>query len=219
MAAEFKKKVYRCEACGHVWSPRSEEVPERCAGCKSRTWNVVRKNSSPPKDIEPVADIATQLEPALKPELKQAIELTPPEAKTMKVKPSVLRYANYQGVQGEPNSPATPGELERWGDLERPLSNAEINAMSATEMMRRAKARTAAREARGLSPNGTPKGWRSMKVGNDPLPQPEPDVHYNDYRAALTAWYRRESTEERWKAKEMAFEEYRREYQEKQRSA
>jgi hypothetical protein len=33
--------MYRCEQCGHEWTPRGEKAPQVCPnrGCKSRHWN------------------------------------------------------------------------------------------------------------------------------------------------------------------------------------
>lgn len=35
----FKLPECKCEVCGHVWHPRTEQVPLRCAKCKSCYWN------------------------------------------------------------------------------------------------------------------------------------------------------------------------------------
>jgi len=124
---------------------------------------------------------------------------------------------DYEEVRGTPNYPATPGELERWGDLERLLSHAEIEAMSSTEIVRRAKARMVAREARGLNADGTPKHG-GVPIGSEAPPAPESGQHYNDYRDVLVDWYRKEPTQARFNAKELAFEKYRREYQARERA-
>lgn len=38
MKVKVKLPKFQCLRCGHQWSPRSEEVPVRCAFCKSPYW-------------------------------------------------------------------------------------------------------------------------------------------------------------------------------------
>ena len=33
----------KCDCCGHVWLPRGDEEPLRCANCKNAAWNRKRK--------------------------------------------------------------------------------------------------------------------------------------------------------------------------------
>lgn len=33
---------YECPRCGHVWFPRKEQRPSRCAGCKDPRWDKPR---------------------------------------------------------------------------------------------------------------------------------------------------------------------------------
>jgi len=41
---EVKIKGYKCERCGHEWSPRKKEspIPVVCPKCKSPYWNKPR---------------------------------------------------------------------------------------------------------------------------------------------------------------------------------
>ena len=34
-----KALICICDQCGHRWLPEGKQLPERCAKCKSRTWN------------------------------------------------------------------------------------------------------------------------------------------------------------------------------------
>lgn len=36
-------KAYRCERCGHEWTPRGEEEPRACPKCKNPYWNRPRR--------------------------------------------------------------------------------------------------------------------------------------------------------------------------------
>lgn len=46
-------KQYHCCRCGHDWMPRKkDEVPLRCAGCKSPYWNVPAKGAAAPETKE-----------------------------------------------------------------------------------------------------------------------------------------------------------------------
>lgn len=43
-----KDWICRCDQCGHKWLPDDEDKePERCAKCKSRTWNRKAKKTGP----------------------------------------------------------------------------------------------------------------------------------------------------------------------------
>ena len=42
---EIKVKGYRCERCGHEWTPRGLKEPKVCPKCKSPYWNVPKKKS------------------------------------------------------------------------------------------------------------------------------------------------------------------------------
>jgi len=42
--AVIKISGYRCERCGHEWTPRNKEEPLVCPKCKSPYWNKPRKN-------------------------------------------------------------------------------------------------------------------------------------------------------------------------------
>ena len=33
----------KCERCGHVWYPRSEQKPVVCPKCHSAYWNIKKK--------------------------------------------------------------------------------------------------------------------------------------------------------------------------------
>lgn len=39
---EITLKGYKCERCGHVWVPQSEEKPRVCPKCKSPYWDKPR---------------------------------------------------------------------------------------------------------------------------------------------------------------------------------
>jgi len=48
---EIKIKGYKCERCGHKWSPRNKKnIPISCPKCKSPYWNKKRKRIS--KDLK-----------------------------------------------------------------------------------------------------------------------------------------------------------------------
>jgi DNA-directed RNA polymerase subunit RPC12/RpoP len=40
---ELLVKAFKCERCGHVWVPQSEERPRVCPKCKSPYWDKPRK--------------------------------------------------------------------------------------------------------------------------------------------------------------------------------
>jgi predicted Zn-ribbon and HTH transcriptional regulator len=47
---ENKEKTFnlprlKCQRCGHVWYPRSNKNPVRCARCKNPYWNITRQPS------------------------------------------------------------------------------------------------------------------------------------------------------------------------------
>jgi len=44
---------WRCDRCGHEWTPRSEAVPIACPRCKSPYWNRPRKKKAKAKADEP----------------------------------------------------------------------------------------------------------------------------------------------------------------------
>jgi len=39
---KIKVRVFKCERCGHEWTPRKEGYSVVCAGCKSPYWNKKR---------------------------------------------------------------------------------------------------------------------------------------------------------------------------------
>jgi hypothetical protein len=41
---KVKIDAYKCERCGHIWTPRGDKEPVVCARCKSPYWNIPRKN-------------------------------------------------------------------------------------------------------------------------------------------------------------------------------
>jgi hypothetical protein len=43
---KVKLPKFECLRCGHKWNPRSEEVPLRCAFCKSPYWNKATLNGA-----------------------------------------------------------------------------------------------------------------------------------------------------------------------------
>jgi len=32
-------KTYKCKKCGHEWTPRIENKPRACPGCKNYKWD------------------------------------------------------------------------------------------------------------------------------------------------------------------------------------
>lgn len=43
----FERRWLRCRVCRHVWYPRTDELPEKCASrkCRSLRWNAPTVNS------------------------------------------------------------------------------------------------------------------------------------------------------------------------------
>jgi len=39
---KIKLKGYRCERCGHEWSPRKNQRPNVCPKCKTAYWDKPR---------------------------------------------------------------------------------------------------------------------------------------------------------------------------------
>jgi len=43
--ASITREGWKCERCGHEWTPRKEEPPEVCPSCNSPYWNRPRKGA------------------------------------------------------------------------------------------------------------------------------------------------------------------------------
>jgi len=42
--AKIKIEGYKCERCGHIWTPRdTSKEPMVCPKCKSPYWNIPRR--------------------------------------------------------------------------------------------------------------------------------------------------------------------------------
>jgi hypothetical protein len=64
MIEKIQVELNRCTcSCGHSWI--SEEIPKRCAGCRSRNWNSDNDKTIPIE--EEVKRIALETEPDLDP--------------------------------------------------------------------------------------------------------------------------------------------------------
>ena len=42
--AVMKLPRLKCKRCDYQWIPRSEKLPQNCAGCNSPYWNKKRRN-------------------------------------------------------------------------------------------------------------------------------------------------------------------------------
>ena len=46
---EITRKVWKCDRCDHEWLSRDNDMPLRCAKCKSPYWNRPRNSNIPKK--------------------------------------------------------------------------------------------------------------------------------------------------------------------------
>lgn len=57
MKKEIKLPTFKCTRCGHKWHPKKEEVPLRCAKCKTPYWNKPKVIKNKPLTSDHPSDI------------------------------------------------------------------------------------------------------------------------------------------------------------------
>lgn len=102
--------VAKCDACGHVWLPCGDELPRRCAKCKSSKWNASAGLPSPKVD---------QVDDG-----KEVVEL--------RISPGDRRMVEHMAKQaGKSETDLIMGRV--WGEIDE-SSHAEVPAVASAHV-------------------------------------------------------------------------------------